>query len=285
MEINEIQNYLSNIAKNCSREDLRKDGEIEQQLAAMKIQSVAVGDQLSAKSIWCLEVILRIQSSYILAFENLKQNNFYEAWCIFERIETNLHFLRRHFSAQNDVYKLDFIEKHIKQYQSLFPYKIFFSPGILILEAECSICGQRTSIRNPCHFLGEIYNGEMCSRIITNAKLLEGSVVMNPVQKYSVIFPIDSDTGERVDHYNYSIVKFVIDALESPFDEWDTKETQKRQPHSRFKNIGRNGKCPCDSGEKYKNCCLKKSGVLRPHLELMLSVAPSRDLSDTVYFD
>ena len=107
------------------------------------------------------------------------------------------------------------------------------------MDASCSICERRRSIRNPCgHLLGEIYNGELCLRHVKDLKLLEVSFVEKPVQKYSVPFNVDSKTGEQLDQYDYSLVRYVINGLREPFDEWDSNWTQKKQPHSRYKHIG-----------------------------------------------
>ena len=37
----------------------------------------------------------------------------------------------------------------------------------------------------------------------------------------------------------------------------DTKEPLKKSPKKNDKKVGRNDKCPCGSGKKYKNCCGK----------------------------
>lgn len=42
--------------------------------------------------------------------------------------------------------------------------------------------------------------------------------------------------------------------LEELAQAWKTAHTQKVREH---KKIGRNDLCPCGSGLKYKNCCLK----------------------------
>ena len=196
----------------------------------------------------------------------MKQNNFYEAWCILEQCEICSSFLHPHFSYRYDEFYLNFIDKQVKQYQSLFPYKIFLSPEFLELEKQCTICGQVVSIRNHCgHRVGEIYNGEMCCRKITKLELLGTAFVESPLQRYSIPFLTDKKTNEKQDHYNYNLIKYLISKLKSPFVEWQALKTEKLYPHSKFNNLGRNDKCPCGSGKKYKKCCLEKLGVLMPH--------------------
>ena len=90
-------------------------------------------------------------------------------------------------------------------------------------------------------------------------------MVESPGQKYSVPFIVDAESGESRDHYDYAVVAFAVQHLESPFDPWSVQDTVKVHPHRLFKNIGRNAKCPCGSGRKFKGCCLRKEGVELPH--------------------
>lgn len=48
-----------------------------------------------------------------------------------------------------------------------------------------------------------------------------------------------------------------INATPSSGDERETEQKVKKQPIRRTEKIGRNQPCPCGSGKKYKNCCLK----------------------------
>jgi hypothetical protein len=65
---------------------------------------------------------------------------------------------------------------------------------------KCSVCDKDVSIRNPCgHFVGEIYNGEMCFRIVTEVKVLGMSLVENPGNKFYVMFIQDEKTGKQTD--------------------------------------------------------------------------------------
>jgi hypothetical protein len=164
----DIEQYLSQI-------QTRKPGSVEdedvlQRLAGLKEQAVSRNDQLLAKKLWCYETILQVQNKYISAFEMMKEQDFYSAWCVLERVEINLVGLERHFDLDtegHDKLRLSFIKKHTEQFQSLFPYRMFISPAYMALEKVCSVCDKPISIRNPCgHVVGEIYDGEMCVRRI-----------------------------------------------------------------------------------------------------------------------
>jgi hypothetical protein len=269
MNVQEIEEYLSNAYNNFSS---RNSGHVKSSLKKLK---KVTKDEGVLKHLWCLEELLRAQDNYVSAFYQMKAGEYYEAWQLLERAELSLHFLNRHFTDKDGKFHVAFMDKHIKQYQSLFPYKAFISPEIVEEEKICSICKQRISIRNPCgHKVGEIYGGEMCCRIVTKAKMLAMAVVDKPVQKYSVMFITDPETGQRQE-YDYRLVESLVSRLESPFHYWDIEWTKRRHPHSMYKNVNPTDECPCESGRQYKKCCLKKPGVLRPHCKFVLAVPPS----------
>lgn len=278
MNLDQIEAFLKDFEnKDSSNAKLE---EVRFCLRDIKAKYVSSKDEERAKALWCLEQVLAIQNQYIEAYESMKQGEYYKAWGRLERCELKMGFLESHLPI-DDEYSLSFISKHVKQYQSLYPYKMFYSPEILEHKKECTICRQVVSIRNPCgHEVGEVYGGEMCCRKITECEFIGVSFVESPVQKYSVLFAQDEKTGEVLDHYNYSLLNYLFRLLQCPFDPWDIKWTKIRHPHSKFPNLSRNDECPCGSGEKYKKCCLNESGVLRPHCDFIFSnPSPNADLS------
>ncbi len=84
------------------------------------------------------------------------------------RKDRNRHFFprekcRRRFYKK---YKLDFYKEIVESWQSLFPYKIFFSIGATIKQYTCSICGHVIRPRNKCiHKKGKLYNGKLCVHV------------------------------------------------------------------------------------------------------------------------
>jgi|Wag4MinimDraft_11_1082651.scaffolds.fasta_scaffold02337_2 hypothetical protein len=257
--------------------------EVKESLKDIKRKKVKNNNQEKAKEIWILEQILKIQNLYIEAYKKMKEKDFYGAWCYLEKIEIALNSLKPHFTIDN-IYKLKFIEEQTEKFQSIYPYKLFISPEIIKKKEICNICGKEISIRNPCgHEVGKIYNGELCIRIVKEAVALGVSFVESPVQKYSVPFLTDEETGEKIDHYDYSLLEYLIKRLNSPFSNWDVHWTKKRHPHSNFKDVGRNDECPCGSGKKYKKCCLDESGVLKPHCEFIFSEPIDEKLQNIEY--
>ena len=236
-------------------------------LNGQKTFAVREGNEELAKRIWCLEQALFAQRFYIKAFEELKEGEFYKAWCTLERVENSLAFLGRHQDVQSSAYHLYFIKESVSRWQKLFPYKIFLSPEFIEKKVICSICGAQVMPRHPCgHTVGEIYGGNQCCRVVKDAEFVGVGMVENPVQKYSVAFVTGND-GERKDQFDYKAVRFAINNIDDPKDVWSFRTTTRLEPHSSFGHIGRNELCPCGSKKKYKKCCLNRPGVIMPHLE------------------
>jgi len=242
-------------------------------------------NQDAAKYIWILETINSIQGTYIEAFNTIKKGEYNEGWRILEQCEIHIIFLEKHFDITSDEkFHLLWIKNTVKKIQSIFPYTWFMSTEMLEKKIKCGICGEIISIRRHCgHEVGQIYDGKMCTRIIEDMELLGIAFVQNPVNRYSVGMIVEPSSGKSGDNYDYTLVKYLFDRLYNPEDLWDVEETKKRNSHERFAYLGRNDKCPCESGKKYKKCCMLESGVLLPHHEFSFSHDIPLELQKTIY--
>lgn len=228
-------------------------------LSELKNKSVIENDQLTAKAIWCMETIGRIQDHFVSVFIHIRENEFKEAWYQLDRCDTEIRFVDSHFMEEDAEYGIEFARVQTKHFQDLYPYNMGISPAMLYEEMLCSICKTRITLRSGCdHKVGEIYNGEMCSRTITKVRLLHISIVDDPVQKYSVIFPNGND-DPKLKPINELVTK-----LSSPWHPWLYRKEVRKEYHPAFAGVSRNDRCPCGSSLKFKRCCLNKDEVY-PH--------------------
>ncbi|WP_246050174.1 SEC-C metal-binding domain-containing protein [Aquibacillus sediminis] len=77
---------------------------------------------------------------------------------------------------------------------------------------------------------------------VENTKNKLSTVLFKPIQ-------ISSNKDNNISFFDYSLVK-------DPYQELGGEFPQYNQTR-RSKKIGRNEKCPCGSGKKYKKCCGK----------------------------
>ena len=237
-------------------------------LAQLKQAAVDWDDQITAKAAWCLETVSKIQDHFISAFQCMRSGKFVEAWSDFARCEAELGFLASHFHDNDGRFGVDYIGVYTKRFQALFNTGWGISPEILIKRQQCSICHTRITPRTRCeHQSGEIYDGEMCTIEASDLEIVAVALVPNPVQRSTVIFP-NGDDDDR-----FWLLRFLMRALASPWHGWACHKEERREHHPAFQNVGRNEKCPCQSGIKYKYCCLRKE-VVFPHFEIAFEVQP-----------
>lgn len=242
---------------------------ILEELSNLKKVAVNKGDQEEAKSIWCLEQVYKVLTDYITAYKQLTDKEYYEAWCKLDCADNKLHFLRRHLDYTGNKYNLEFIEENILKLQKLFPYQYFFSRETIVKKSTCSICNQVIKLRNSCdHKVGEIYNGELCSRIIGEVKLIGIAVVTNPFDKYAVAFSKEQE-------YSYDMLETLMEYWKSPYEEWELLISEKLIEE--YRDLNRNDLCICNSGKKYKKCCLKTGEDKYNHYKLMFDEKIRKD--------
>lgn len=245
--------------------------ELDKELQLIKENYVRENNQEQAKQIWIFQTIIEIHKLYRNAFNLLKNKAYYEGWCQLERVEITIGSLKKHFLFDKKQFALWHIEKSVKNLQVIFPYRLFGSSELLKKKKKCSVCDKEITIRNPCgHIVGEIYNGEMCHRIVTEVEVLGMALVENPGNKFSVMFLTDEKTGEQIDHYSYDTVDYLFECLDSPYEYWDLEVSQRITKKEDFGTIGRNDPCNCGSGKKFKKCCLENIGKKYPHYEFIL---------------
>jgi len=207
-----------------------------------------------ANFIWLLQESLKVQKTYIEAFNRITSKDYYNAWCNLESCEISLKNINYNFPAWSDCFGLSFIQRNVVQYQQLFPYVFFASPEILEHKVRCSICGKTYTLSSHCnHELGRVYNGELCYRIIEKPEFCGISLVTNPIQKFSVVFPEDNN-------FDYSLLEFFHDKLNSPLEIWLLEHFEVFLPFWSERIILPEVKCLCGSQKLFVDCCLKKPG-------------------------
>jgi len=73
--------------------------------------------------------------------------------------------------------------------------------------------------------------------------------------------------GEKIDNYDYSIVNHLIELMTTHFEDWNYRWEEKFIPHSEFKSLEKEDKCPCLSGKNYMECCAEEDGILMTYIE------------------
>lgn len=224
------------------------------------LASAAVGS-VDANKIWFVRQVAECRRSYLAALLEMRHGAYYHAWCRFERIELDLRDLLSNPVYDVDRFAIPDLARIVERWQSIFPYRLFASPEIIIKAEDCSICGAPVDPWSDCgHEVGKLYEGKVSHRVVRDMEFLSISIVQTPVQKILVLDP-DSP------NYDYQPIDFVLARLPKPFFEWQVNRTTASYPISNLGPLSDDEPCPCGSGKPYAGCCKGKPSIVLPHLE------------------
>ena len=236
-------------------------------------------DEHRSNACWFLETVCETRGRFIDAISAIRDEQYFVAWCELERVEIGLLTLLRNAFLDASEFEIAQLLDLTQSWQKIYPYKWFMSPEILHKSVQCSICLTEVNPWSDCnHEPGIVYNGTFCSHIVTDLEFLSVSIVEDPVQKYSAIHIRKDQSGRDVEIYTYETVRFVIDRLASPFDRFSAKWIKVPHAHELFPNRTPAGPCPCECGRSYASCCMRRNGVLRPHLQIVFEKEPKGEL-------
>jgi len=268
--------FANKILSSHSEKKLHQFSKAIKQVKNIKKSAINSNIESISNAGWIYETALLMHKNYIKTFNTLKNHKYYDAWCMLENIEIGISVLKKNNSLIDlEESGICWIERIIEQWQTLYPYKLFLSPGMIIGYKICSICGAVVKLRNGCgHKKQMLYNGEICYHTAHDITLLETSVVKRPVQKYSVLNHENSD---------YTNVQHVVDRIIKPYDNWNLDLTKKLFPRERFSSVLESDQCPCNSGKDFKLCCINKESILIPHMEIGFDRKINKDLINNIF--
>ncbi len=257
MTLEEIELYLK-------QKNININDNVKTEIETHRVSAIKDLNEPMANYCWCLKQICMIQSTFLSAFSSLQQKDFKSAWLLLDSADIKIGCLQDNFDIEEekDCYHIAFIGKILKEYQKLFPYRHFLSREAIVKEEKCSICGERISIRRSCgHKVGKVYMGELCLREITSIEFKAFAIVTDPFDKYSFLEIQDAE-------YDYGMIEYLMENIHNPYDEFEVETIKVKSPE--YLKIGRNDKCPCGSGMKYKKCHRGTSSELINHYKVHL---------------
>ena len=222
-------------------------------------------DEYSLLLIWFCLSIIEAMEIYHKAFLLLKNREYYKGWNELAQVEVIIHNIKLNIQDYSDYMALVFLDQYTKKFQEIFPYKAFTSNVLVNTKEKCSICGKSMNPFSGCgHIRGRVYSGELCYSIVTNGDFVGLDFVEKPANKCAVAFA-GIDVPE-----NYKLLEYIMPKLSNEYIIWDYEIIAEYEPHINYKNA-RNEKCPCQSGKKYKNCCMNNpKGIKHEHYRFTL---------------
>lgn len=212
--------------------------------------------------IFVLERYVLMFREYGLLWHQIADSKFAESWNTLQNVFDQIRVIRR-FSQIN----VSAFEDQLLALETLYPYDIFFSMGAVIEGFDCSICGEDIDSFRCSHRRGELYRGQMALAIARNIMQLDHlAMVDKPMDKRCVItYGNDTPHFDTVRYLASLLTDRKLKILDFAAAVWGKRVI----PNDGHRTMGRNDRCYCDSGKKYKKCCIGKAYVEQDHVEIM----------------
>jgi len=204
--------------------------------------------------LYVLDRYVDFLEAYSLLWKKILDEQFGDSWSVLQDCLSLIRVIKKFFNID-----VTFFEDQLIELEQTYPYNLFFSIGAVVDRFECSLCG-RDIIADECpHMAGELYDGKMASAVIQDiVKLDHASLVTNPADKRCVVRY--EDTGEQFKVIR-QLARLIMSNKCAISDCWRVRFSKEPIPNSEYRKIGRNEKCFCGSGKKFKKCCISKQYV------------------------
>lgn len=221
-----------------------------------------------------LNAFISLIKKYILTITYIEDENFENSWFELQNTFDYLRILKK-YSFNLEIKLLDKLENQLIEIEELFPYKIFVSPAVTVDFFECTVCGKDIDSFDCGHIRGELYRGVMAAGIAQNIIEVHGlDWVPNPYDKRSVtIYPKDSELFFKIRAFsNYLKSKKI-----PPLAFIKVKILNKKIFNDSYIKLNRNDLCFCNSGIKFKRCCIDKKYIEKNDVQFYFDIQFKND--------
>lgn len=262
MRDSKIEQYLQ-------EKNIQFAGEQIRQIEKKRMEAIQEKDEEAANYYWRLAVIYYVQSGFVSIYQNLKRRAYAEAWEALKQTDLQMMILHQNYAFEQDEedsFHLGFIMDELREYEKLFPYEYFICREKVIKKQRCTICGKEVSLRDDCgHVPGKIYMGEVCVHEPIDFEYLSAKATRDPFDKMEYLEPYQAQDMQ----YNFGMLDGLMASLKSPYEYWEVEVVKEKNPQ--YAKVGRNDKCPCGSGKKFKFCCMNdESKMTFEHYKIRL---------------
>lgn len=187
-------------------------------------------------------------------FELLKEKRYKSSWDKLQDCIDLAKMVGSYIEVENRL-EITKVLRLLSSYETLYPYSVFASSEYIISKSHCSICGQSMLSLSCPHIKGKLYWGEVAIEVIDEIKTFQAvALVSHPEDKRCVI-ELSDDNRTEVEKFK-RIDQFL--ELNQPFlQDFSIKKIIENRMRDDIKIVGRNDRCSCGSGIKFKKCCGK----------------------------
>lgn len=269
---------LDDIYKYLSKNELSETAKVAnigiEKCNLLKTLAIESQNEPLANASFIMCALFSLYKDYSAYWVLLKEQRYKDSWDKLQDTIDSLVCVSK-WSGNRNLFFLEKLDFHFKELEKLYPYSLFSSIEMIITKATCSICKRNTLDIECTHIPGNLYWGEMAYSQVEDAELKAVALVEHPLDKRCVVGLQDDN---RTEVEKFKLLDYFVSHIANPillFDVNEHKRIFKKEPKQK---LGRNDKCYCGSGLKFKLCCGKdeyEEGVHyvispRKYLELKL---------------
>jgi hypothetical protein len=225
-------------------------------------ESPAFTEESYLNDLYVLDRYVDFLGRYGRLWEEICGQKFSDSWSLLQDALGLLRILKK-FSH----IPLEFFEVQLTELEKLYPYEIFISAGLVVEGLECTICGFDIDSDQCSHIRGELYAGKMARAHVQKVVRFDhAAFVKNPEDKRCVVQY--EDTGHQFNVIRY-LANLLISRQCAISDCWHLTYSKRQLRNPDYQKRGRNEPCYCDSGKKFKRCCIAKEYVEQDHIDIV----------------
>lgn len=178
--------------------------ELLEEISSVKKEAAENGNEERANQLLTLYFMSKSVKHELKMWVELKNETWDEAWDALVTAQESaeeaqgIHEIALKLNVKNHRRKLLTIEKFV------FPPQVFLSPGMVVSEFECSICGD--DYEECKHIENQAYSGEVCKRIVRDiAGFREVSIVDDPADKRARVMYFTTGDGKIRNRMTWSV--------------------------------------------------------------------------------
>lgn len=221
---------------------------------SLKVTGVETHNESLANASFVMSKLFSMYYNYASYWCQLNEKKYKNSWYSLQDTIDNLLLVSR-WSSNRCHFNLDALDIHFKELEKLYPYKVFASSEMVITKTKCSICGKDGLDIDCTHIPGNLYWGEMASTIIEDFTFKAIALVEHPLDK-RCIMEIQDDN--RTDQEKFKLLDYFISNISNPLMLFKLSEQKRFYEKEVKEKLGRNDRCYCGSGLKFKYCCGKE---------------------------
>lgn len=228
----------------------------------------APGPDALFDDLYVLDRCIDFLAAYARIWRLIAQSQFTASWDALQDALDLLRLIKR-FSAID----ISFFENQLTELERAYPYNVFFSIGAVVGWFECSLCGRDIDSLDCPHRRGHLYRGKMAQAMAKNVVRLDHVAMVEQPQDKRCVVSYENSAP------HFSVVRMIGQLIVSGtmqisrFERLAFSKRKFRNPD--YIPLGRNDRCYCGSGAKFKRCCTGKAYEEREHVDIVASPTPS----------